>query len=144
MTSGLDDMQVAIVAALKASPDVAALVASRVYDLPPSDTAFPFVEVGDLQAVPVEVDGLQPVDIFVIVHGWTRQASDGSAKDGKGGKRPASLLGAAIAAALKSADLSTAAWRVTDRTIRNIGSSRWEDGLTHHALVEIRILAEAA
>ncbi|MGV2128121.1 DUF3168 domain-containing protein [Agrobacterium vitis] len=70
------ELQVAIVAALKASADVMALVDGRIYDRVPSDSSggvkFPYVSFGGTQDLPEQAECIDASDLTIQIDIWSR------------------------------------------------------------------------
>lgn len=71
------ELQVAIVSALKADADVAALVDGRIYDVVPAqagkDTAqFPYVSFGPTHDMPEDADCIDASDLTIQLDVWSR------------------------------------------------------------------------
>lgn len=72
------ELQVAIVAALKADADVSALVSGRIYDVVPaqagSNTAqFPYVSFGGSQDFPEDADCIDISELTIRLDVWSRE-----------------------------------------------------------------------
>jgi hypothetical protein len=127
-------LQGAIVAALKADPDVDALVAGRVYDRPPQDVVFPFVEVGDFQETDAGAGCMEDAaEVFVDVHAWSRSI----------GKVEAHRLAGAIKAALHiTAPMLAGNWRCVELAQQSTRVLTDSDGITAHAVITMRAMIE--
>ncbi|NSL22022.1 DUF3168 domain-containing protein [Agrobacterium tumefaciens] len=71
------ELQVAIVNALKADPDVAALVGNRIYDLVPTadgkiTATFPYISFGPVQDLPEDTDCLEASELVIQLDTWSR------------------------------------------------------------------------
>ncbi|MUO83995.1 DUF3168 domain-containing protein [Agrobacterium vitis] len=70
------ELQVAIVAALKASSDVMALVDGRIYDRVPSDSSggvqFPYISFGSTQDLPEHIECIDASDLTIQIDIWSR------------------------------------------------------------------------
>jgi len=65
------ELQVAIVACLKADADVTALIAGRVYDRVPQGVTLPYVSFGTTQELPEDADGLDLSDLSIQISVWS-------------------------------------------------------------------------
>lgn len=65
------ELQRAIVATLRAASPVAGFVGARVFDRVPADAAYPFVHIGETQAIEDDTDCGGSVEIFVTLHVWS-------------------------------------------------------------------------
>lgn len=126
------ELQSAIVAALKANPAVAALVAGRVYDEVPSGATKPYVTLGQPQVLPDRADCIDGADVNFPIHGWAAGPQSVIVK----------RLGKAIAAALDNASLSLSGHRAVLVEVDQIEYLDDPDALTKHAVVSIRVLTE--
>ena len=66
------ELQGAIVARLKARTSLTALVAQRIYDRPPTNAAFPYVEYGESQVIREDVTCTKSNLIYVTIHAWSQ------------------------------------------------------------------------
>lgn len=133
------DLQGAIVAAIKASAPVSAIVADRVYDhVPRSPTtgvvtaAYPLVAISDWQELPDEADCIDGAEINVTIDAWSRAV----------GFPEVHKLAAAVKRALHKAELDlgdTALVMIEHDGTRTL---RDPDGLTSHAVITFRALIE--
>ena len=65
------EMQVAIVAVLKADPEVSALTAGRVYDRVPADARYPYISFGPEQDIPEGADCIDASEIILQIDVWS-------------------------------------------------------------------------
>lgn len=140
-TSPETALQRAMIAAAKASAEVAALVGTGVYDLPPQDAAFPFLSLGEVQTLPDDAECLAgAVEIYVTWHGWCRSPGKG----GKPAPRPeANALAGALRAALAGVDLDLGAeWALAVMSHRDTRIYIEADGVTAHAVITFRALVD--
>lgn len=73
MTSPAVELQGAIVAALKGSAPVTALIGNRVYDRVPSGAAFPYVSLGPVDELTEDADCVVGLDIDLQIDCWSRE-----------------------------------------------------------------------
>lgn len=66
------ELQGVLVAALKADPDVAALVGARVYDTVPRDTDFPYISLGPMEARTDDAECITGFMIFSQIDVWSQ------------------------------------------------------------------------
>lgn len=71
------ELQVAIVNALKADPDLTALVAARIYDrIPTADgkiaATFPYVSFGPVQDLPADADCIEASELVIQLDAWSQ------------------------------------------------------------------------
>lgn len=99
MASALWPLQVAIVAKLRASTALMALI-KGIYDEPPKGAKLPYVTVGPLFELPADAHNQRGLDDIVTLHVWS---------DYKGNKEPAEIF-AALDAALDRQPLTVAGW----------------------------------
>lgn len=131
-----DDLQAAVVEALKADAAVTTLVGARIFDRVPEKTPFPFVELGDVR---VEDDGIDclpgAATITFVLHIWSRAI----------GAREAKKIAGAIRVALDGADLDLGAdWRLVDLLSVETRTTLEDDGLTSRSDVTFRALVDPA
>lgn len=129
-------LQGAIVAALKGSAAVTALIGNRVYNPVPADAAFPYVTVGDDIAVEDHAECLDgSVEVTSAIHVWSRDD----------GKPEAKAISGAIVAALNGQDLLLGDdYRLV--LIEHQSSRHLDDpdGITSHSVVTFRALIDEA
>ena len=133
------DLQGAIVAALKASAPVAAIVADRVYDhVPRSQTTgavtaqFPFLGLDDFQELSDDADCIDGAEIIVTIDAWARAV----------GVPEVRKLAAAVKRALHKADLDLGETALVMIEHDGTRTLRDPDGLTSHAVITFRALIE--
>lgn len=131
-----DDLQAAIVEALKGDMAVSGLVGARVYDAVPDQMVHPFVELGDVQ---VDDDGIDcapgACTITFVVHVWSRGI----------GAREAKKIAGAIRARLDRADLDLGSdWTLVDLFHVSTRTTLAEDGKTTHSTPTFRALVDPA
>jgi Protein of unknown function (DUF3168) len=125
-------LQQAIFAALANSDDVKAEAGDppRVFDVPPRDSAFPYIVVGD----DAETDWSTATDAGsehrLRVHVWSRA----------NGHREAKLCAQAVEAALDGAELAVTGQALID--IRHLASEYARDGDGIHAVLTFRAVME--
>jgi len=71
------ELQVAIVNALKADPDVAALVGIRIFDVVPAkegkiSAEFPYISFGPVQDLPEDADCIEASELVIQLDTWSR------------------------------------------------------------------------
>lgn len=122
-------LQAAIVAALKASSAVKAVVGdpARVYDRVPDGAAFPYIAYGASQTLPDFTVCAGPAETFITLDGWSRGV----------GKVEAKQLADAICTAL-AAPLTVTGFRVVVQEIEDVNVRADPDGLTTRATVSLR------
>lgn len=120
-------LQAAAVAALKDDPEVAALIAGRVYDRAPSEPGASYITLGSAQSVDDSDFCHSLVTCFLDLDCWSTEVGFPQVK----------RLGAAAAKAL-NADLAVAGFRVVLRRVERIIYQREADGLTSRAIVRMR------
>lgn len=143
MTISVDDrrdvdgaMQVALVTALKASAEVAALVGARIYDRVPTGATFPYVTVPDIQIVEDGAEGIVADELFLDLHVWDRDAA------GVGTMRLKAIAGA-LRRTLDGATLALGQHHVlVDLAYQGQRDAGSDDPLTRHLVVSFRALTE--
>jgi len=66
------ELQGVIVARLKGRPALTALVGQRIYDRPPTNAPFPYVEYGESDVKPADVGCLTSDAVYVTIHVWSQ------------------------------------------------------------------------
>lgn len=126
-------LQAAAVAALKTHPEVAAIIAGRVYDRAPSSPGTSYITLGAAQSVD-DSDGCHSlVTCYLDIDCWSQAVGFPEVK----------RLGAAAAKAL-TADLTVVGFRIIIRRVEQILYRREPDGLTSRAILRLRYDLQAA
>lgn len=121
-------LQGAIVAALKTAPAVAG---GRIYDRVPDLPTFPYVTIGQWDAVGDDNDCWDATDVTASVHVWSRAV----------GKPEARAIAALVRARMKS-EFALTGFKITSAqffAIRDVGDP---DALTTHLVVECEYLID--
>lgn len=126
-------LQGAIVAALKADADVAALVGARVFDVVTPGADYPYISLGEDQVLPDGGDCFDAYDIRSTIHLWSRTVGFPEVK----------RLAAAVDAVLGS-DLVVPGHHVIECGLTDTRFLRDPDGLTSHAVLSLQTLIETA
>lgn len=125
-------IQSAVVMTLKANASVAAIVAARVYDLPPPSPVKPYVTIGEIQMLPDKADCIDGAELAIPIHGWSQTSSTVQVKQ----------LGAAIIDALDDEVIAIQGHRAVILELEQVQYVRDPDGITNHAIVIFRALTE--
>lgn len=126
------DLQKAINVRLRA--EVGA-VANRVYDEVPQKVAFPYIELGEFQTLDDGAQCHDGVEVFAIVHVWSRAAGQVEAK----------TIAGAVRGALHEVVLNLgAAWQFLEIAHQDTRYLKDPDGRTSHAVLTFRALIAAA
>lgn len=123
-------LQSALVTTLKASGGVG--TAARVYDTVPEGAVFPYVQIGDDQIIGDDVDCAELSEVFTRIHVWSRAVGFPETK----------TIAGAIRARLRAVPLTLTGFTVTEVEFVQIQYLRDPDGLTRHAVIEIRFLIQ--
>lgn len=127
------DLQGAIVTALKADGDVAALVGARIYDRIPPAPDFPYVSYGSDQVLQDDPgDCGAGYEVFVTLDVWSRAVGQPQMK----------RIGGAIRSRLHDAELDLDGNRLVLLEHRGTRYLDDPDGLTHHGVLEFRALVD--
>jgi hypothetical protein len=121
-------LQGAILSALKASPAVAA---GRVYDRVPENPVFPYVTIGDGDSVGDDNDCWDATEFTAQVHVWSRAVGYPEVKG----------LASDVRSRLTT-EFSVSGFKVTNAQHLITRFMRDPDGLTSHAVVELRYLVD--
>ena len=127
------DLQKAIVAALKASGELAALVGTRIYDQPPANAVKPYVSLGPEDWIEADGVGILAYAGAVQIDAWSIASGKPEAK------RIANAVQNALHQAplvLDTAQLVLLAHRVTRYFTEG-------DGITKHAALDFRATTRA-
>ncbi len=119
---------------LRLRADVAA-VAGRVFDRVPADVVFPYVEIGEFQALD---DGAQCHDgqeLFATLHVWSREVGQVECK----------TIAGAVRAVVHETEFDLGpAFQFLEIAHRDTRYLKDPDGLTSHAVLTFRALVAAA
>lgn len=125
-------LQGAIETVLVADPLVFSLVAGRVFDRVPRGALTPYVSFGPAQALEDDADCVEGFEITQQLDVWSTEPGYVQAKEVAG----------AVRKALHNAEITLAGFTLNEMTVRNIRYLRDPDGLTGHAVIEVRALLE--
>lgn len=126
------ELQKAIVAALKADTDTAALIGARVYDQPPAVPQFPYLTLGEDQTIAERADCYDASEVTLTFHAWSRATGFPEVK----------RIADAVRQALTDAPLALTGHRLVDLAFTDSRVLRDPDGLTSHAVITLRALTE--
>ncbi len=132
MADPVFDMQVAIVAALKADAAVAAIVGSRVEDGRPS--AYPAITIGPSDYVPLDLGCISAREFSLQIDCWVRDSSTRF--------NPLYALTGAVKAALHDVRLPLATHALANLLVAQVRHLRDPDGLTLHGVISLDALLE--
>lgn len=121
------ELQGAIVARLKARAGLTAKVAQRVYDRPPTNTPFPYVEYGESQVIRDDVGCLKSNLIYVTIHVWSQYS---------GGFMELKEIIHEVVEALDEAPLVLPSHRLISITRQDARHFKDPDEVTTHGVVE--------
>lgn len=127
------ELQAALVGALKASPDVQAIVGARVYYNPPATPTFPYISIGTSQVLPDKADCIDGTEVFINIDGWSRNLSFPETKQ----------IGKAVIVALDDQDLVVSGYLTVVCEISNTNYMDDPDGITEHVALSFRLLLQA-
>lgn len=127
MASSDLELQGAIVARLKARSTLTAIVAQRIYDRPPTNAPFPYVEYGESQALRDDVTCLKADLIYVTIHVWSQYS---------GGFKELKEIINEVVEALDDAPLVLPSHRLVSLTRQDTRHFKDPDEVTTHGVVE--------
>jgi hypothetical protein len=122
-------LQKLIVSALKSGVPA---VGGRVYDEVPSMPAFPYVRLGNCQAISEKTDCLEGAEVYLTIDAWSRMA----------GKVELKQIGAAIILALDDAALSDETVTINSCLLEDAQYLDDPDGITKHGVLTFHILTD--
>ncbi len=99
------ELQGAIVSRLRSWPDLQALVGAKIYDIVPSDTTAPYVEIGDFDDHRDDKTCVSGRTIYVTLHIWTKAPAGSS-------RAETSRIARAMEGALTEASLTMPSYRL--------------------------------
>jgi hypothetical protein len=132
MASPSLELQGAIVARLKMTSAVTALIGGRIYDSVPDQVQFPYVTVGEGDELSDDADCITGFDISLDVDVWSRKKGFPEAKQ----------ISDAVRAALTETDIDISENALVYFQHRQTRFLRDPDGLTSHAVLTFEAFAE--
>lgn len=119
---------------------LASLAGGRVFDQPPADVGFPYIEIGESQSIPDDTSAASGDDdgageTFTL-HVWDRP----NAVDGHRGAKRVRELVAQVNTALHGVSLSVAGRSSALAWIRTVRVMRDPDGVTVHGVVDVEVI----
>lgn len=137
VTVGPDlELQIAIVTVLAASVDLKTLIGNpiRLYQDVPATPTFPYVTIGEAQAIPDIAECIDGSEVFPVLHIWSRGAGFTEAKK----------ISATIWAALNGATLTMSQNKCVLLERDGLGDQamRDPDGVTKHIASHYRAICE--
>jgi hypothetical protein len=126
-------LQAAVVAALKASADLTAIVGAKIYDRVPPNTLPPYTTITGWQEIEDGTDCLDASEIFFDVQCFSVEV----------GRPQAARMAAAAKAALHRLTPATAGWGETEITYRSTSYFTEADGVTTRAVVNFHALTDS-
>lgn len=132
MASAEYELQAAIVPRLKADPPLTALIAGRVYDQPPTDSAgnpvvtYPYLTIGEAQTLRDDATCVSGGRVFLTMHAWSIAV----------GFQEVRRVADAVADSLHQAPIMLATNHLISISHRQTRVFRDADGLTSHAVIE--------
>lgn len=132
MTSPTLELQGAIVAKLKATGTVTALIGTRIYDSVPSTATFPYVSFGPEQILEDDAECITGFEVFMQLDAWSRGVGFPEVK----------RIAEAVRKTLHDFDLVLTDNALVSFQHRQTRVFRDPDGLTAHAAIEFIGLVE--
>ncbi len=117
---------------LKADAALAGLVAGRIYDRVPPSAKYPYIQIGEGNAVSDRMDCLRSWTVYASIHVWSIDVGFGEAKR---------IMGA-VDDCLDGAALQLETLRLIFCISYKSQVFRDADGLTSHGIVEFRAVIE--
>lgn len=128
-------LSAALLAAVRADPGIAALVAGRAWDQPPPDPVHPYLQLGRVEVRPA--GGGEPEEGVELVATLTCVSRFG-------GKEEAAEVGAAVRDALHDADLPIADHRLVNLRVSFQDVFRASDWRSVYGVTRLRAVVEPA
>jgi hypothetical protein len=126
------DLQVAILAKLRASTTLAALATGGIHDAAPQDVIFPHIIIGDGIGVPADTDDSLGGDPVTEIHAWSRYR----------GKKEVKQIADEVYSILHRQPLVVSGAAFTDCFIESREIFLDNDGLTRHGVQRFRVLLD--
>lgn len=135
------DLIDAVIAALKADPDLLTLSGGRIFDRAPdkaaaATTPMPYVSIGPVNNVSADADCIDADDITIQIDTWSQGPAD--AYTGKEARR----MVAQIRRILSDANLSLGDNALVALTYELSSTVRDQDGVSWHGLVQFTALVD--
>jgi hypothetical protein len=128
------ELQGAIIAWLKADPDVAALVGNRIYDTVPENPVYPYIVYAGSDEFADDAECIRTSVITVQIDVWSRAVGYPEAK----------IIVDAIRNSLHDATLTLSINALVTIEVTRLRVLRDPDGLTNHGIAEITSTVERA
>jgi len=134
-------LQVAIVAKLRADPDVVAIVAASpvagvstpgVWDRVPPNAKRPYIVVGEIQVLADDAEGIVGSESFNTIHVWADDL----------GMKTAKRLAGVVRKSLHEAELSLTGQRLIEIRFAETRFINDPDGVLTHGIMTFRALSE--
>lgn len=132
MTSPSLELQDMVVKRLKAFSGLAALIANRVYDVPPTPATFPYLSWGPEQDVQDDAECITGFEISMQIDAWSRTFGLGEAKQ----------IGEQVRLALHNYETTLTTNALVSIEHTSTQYLRDPDGLTNHAVIEFSAFIE--
>jgi hypothetical protein len=133
MSTAAAALRAAIHDALAADGALNALLGGpKIYDEPPTGTAFPYVTLGEARVSDFSTASDPGEEHRLTLHAWSRQ----------GGHREAHMIAGALLQALDDAPLAPDGFNLVNLRFSVADIRREADGRTYHALVRFRAVTE--
>lgn len=126
------ELQKAIYARLGANAPLAALIATRIYDNAPGDTAFPYVTLGENETSDESGDETDLIEHRLTIYVWSRS----------GGRSEAKSIMAAITDTLHDADLELAGHSLINLRVVSAETRRASDNATWLGALRFRAVTQ--
>jgi hypothetical protein len=125
-------LQEKLIAVLKTSSHVTALVGQRVFDYLPSEQPTPYITLGQPQVLPDRADCIDGAEVSFPINGWASGPSSVTVK----------RLSIAILAALDGQEFVISGHRMVLGEVDSINYLDDPDEFTKHVVVTLRVLTE--
>lgn len=119
-------LQGAIVQRLRSYDGLAETVGQRVYDSVPADAEFPYIDIGEDDAIRRDATCIRGETIFLTLHAWSRAV----------GMPEVKRISSAVAEALHNFPLEITGYKLVSFEHRRNRTMMDADGLTAHAVIE--------
>lgn len=130
------ELLAAIRARLVADATLKEIVQGRIYDVPPQNVVFPYVQVGDIQTLPFEDGGcIDGSEQYPQIHAWARSQTASA---------EVHRMIAATRAALHNQALPLIGHTLQTMQFQTSRVMRDRDGLTRHGVIDFRAFTTAA
>jgi hypothetical protein len=132
------DLQTGLYTLLSGVAALTAYVGTRIHDHVPNDVAFPYIEFGEFQELDDSAQDIDGSEVAITLHVWDRPNASGPVGRGRI-QRIVDLIRQSV----DEATFSMADHHMVSLSFESARYMKDPDGLTTHAVVQVKALTEA-